>query len=254
MTFPCRTVLPLYLGGDFQWLCIHVYWSSWILLKFWFIVRRGFHQLLIHFKWGGLHKTLGLRLQVLCSCFMLGVIPDKASICNPYLLYWHTTKDYPCKHMCIVSKRRERLTSNLGHSADLQCAMRWSYLHKLWQRSGSEESRSDSSSSFSVHIIASDAFSASFCLICRREEQMVQHLLKKMVDIFWQKKVPSKEKDTNPSWVMKVSCSPGDCNQLVHKNCRKRWLTSQYNGLHVNVDPPPPPPMQQILHISSEKR
>ena len=33
------------------------------------------------------HKTLGLRPRVLCSCFMLGVIPDKtaASVCNPYL-------------------------------------------------------------------------------------------------------------------------------------------------------------------------
>ena len=34
------------------------------------------------------HKTLGLRPRVLCSCFMLGVIPDKtaASVCNPYLI------------------------------------------------------------------------------------------------------------------------------------------------------------------------
>ena len=33
------------------------------------------------------HKTRGRRPRVLCSCFMLGVIPDKtaASVCNPYL-------------------------------------------------------------------------------------------------------------------------------------------------------------------------
>ena len=43
------------------------------------------------------HKTLGLRPRVLCSCFMLGIIPDKtaASVCIPYIIIcWEVFKPY----------------------------------------------------------------------------------------------------------------------------------------------------------------
>ena len=41
------------------------------------------------------HKTLGLRPRVLCSCLMLGLIPDKtaASVFNPYLRGAWTDRD-----------------------------------------------------------------------------------------------------------------------------------------------------------------
>ena len=65
------------------------------------------------------HKTLGLRPRVLCSCFMLGVIPDKtaASVCNPYifLLQAASISSGPRKYtMTLQKKRKEKSCGKMG--------------------------------------------------------------------------------------------------------------------------------------------